>query len=424
MADTSQPRVLMITPQSPYPPHQGTTIRNYNLLVRLARHARVDLVTFVDPSQPHPGQSPLADICNRIYAQPAPRRTFWQRLRALLTSPTPDLAQRLFDATMMRFMANLAQQEVYDVVLVEGLEVAPYAYQYLAHVASNGRPRLVYDAHNAEYVLQQRAFLADVGSPSHWHAALYSFLQWRKLKSYERALCRKADHIVAVSTADKENLLRLDVSTPITVVPNAVDMSYYDAYSANGPADIAMSPYSLVFTGKMDFRPNVDAVIWFLDRVWPRVRQAVPDAQFYVVGRSPHRRIFSRGDTPGMFITGEVPDVRPYLQYAQVYVAPLRVGGGTRLKLLEAMAMRRAIVSTSVGAEGYPVEAGKHLLLADDPESFAEAVVILLEDPDLRAQLGEAAHAFVATHYDWDVVFPAFLEALGISPEDEDSAGE
>lgn len=417
MDGVSQPRVLMITPQSPYPPHQGTTIRNYNLLVRLARHAQVDLVTFVDSGQPHPGQTPLAELCRQIHARPAPTRAFWQRLRALFTTTTPDLALRLHDPAMTHVMTGLARQEAYDVLLVEGLEVAAYAYHYLSHVGGNGKPRLVYDAHNAEYVLQYRAFLADVSSPLRWHAALYSLIQWLKLKAYERALCEAADHVVAVSEADRENLERLGIHTPITVVPNAVDVHYYDAYPANGPADIAMSPYSLVFTGKMDFRPNVDAVIWFLDRVWPRVRQAVPDAQFYVVGRSPHRRILSRGDTPGLFITGEVPDVRPYLRHAQVYVAPLRVGGGTRLKLLEAMAMRRAIVSTTVGAEGYPVEAGKHLILADDPESFAEAVVILLEDADLRTQLGEAAHAFVAAHYDWDAVFPRFLTALRIEQE-------
>ncbi len=416
MNTTARPRVLMITPQSPYPPRQGAALRNYNLLVRVARHAAVDLVTFVDPGQPPPEQSPIGKLCQHVYAHPTPHRPLWQRVKTLFASLAPDLATRLDNPDMYRLVATLAQQTAYDVILIEGLEVAPYAFAYLSHLKNAARPRLVYDAHNAEYMLQMRAFVTDATSPLRWHAAFYSLVQWLKLRHYERQLCQQVDHVVAVSEADKENFLRLGVETPITVVPNAVDMAYYDEYNANGPADIAMSPMSLVFTGKMDFRPNIDAVLWFLDEVWPRVRQAIPDAQFYIVGRSPHKRLFSRAETPGLFITGEVPDVRPYLKQAQVYVAPLRVGGGTRLKLLEAMAMRKAIVSTTVGAEGYPVEPGKHLFIADDAASFAEAIIILLEDPDLRAQLGEAAHAFVAANYDWDVVFPRFLQALGIEP--------
>ncbi len=417
MNETTRPRVLMITPQSPYPPRQGAALRNYHLLARLARHASVDLLTFVDPGQPRPEQSPLGTLCHHVYAHPTPSRSLLQRLQTLLLSLTPDLVTRLDDEAMHRLVGDLAKGTAYDVILVEGLEVAAYAFTYLAHLKNGERPRLVYDAHNAEYMLQMRAFVTDAMSPLRWPAAMYSLLQWLKLRRYERWLCQQADHVVAVSEADRDNLRRLGVETPITVVPNAVDVAYYDEYNANGPTDIAMSPMSLVFTGKMDFRPNVDAVLWFLDEVWPRVRQAIPDAQFYVVGRSPHKRLFSRAETPGLFITGEVPDVRPYLKQAQVYVAPLRVGGGTRLKLLEAMAMRKAIVSTTVGAEGYPVEPGKHLFIADDAASFAEAIVILLEDPDLRDQLGEAAHAFVAEHYDWDAVFPRFLEALGLSPQ-------
>ncbi len=400
----------MLTPQSPFPPHQGTTIRNYNLLVRLARHADVDLVTLVDPAQPPPEQTPIRDLCRHVWTRPAPARGAWQRLITLLASPLPDLALRLRDPALADLVVSLAGRERYDILLVEGLEVAPYAEVFLRHAAE--RPRVVYDAHNAEYILQKRAFLTDLGSPLRWHAALYSLVQWGKLRRYEAAFCRLVDHVVAVSPADGENLRGLGVTTPMTVVPNAVDIDYYDAYQANGPEEIAMSPCSLVFTGKMDFRPNVDAVVWFMDQVWPRVRQAVPEAQFFIVGRSPHRRLFSRGDTPGVFITGEVPDVRPYLHHAQVYVAPLRVGGGTRLKLLEAMAMRRAIVSTTVGAEGYPVQAGEHLLLADTPEAFADAVVTLLQDEDLRRRLGDAAREFVTRHYDWDAVFPRFLDAL------------
>ncbi len=413
MHTTVRPRVLMFTPQSPYPPHQGTTLRNYHLLSRLARHADVTLVTFVEPGQPAPMSTPLSELCWRIHACPAPRRTLRQRLWNLLTSTRPDLAWRLHAPGLHQAIAHLATTDHFDVLLVEGLEMAPYLETYLAH-HKGPRPRVVLDAHNAEYVLQQRAFQTDITRPTRWHAALYSLIQWLKLRRYEQYILSLTDHVVAVSEPDRTNLQRLGVTPPISVVPNGVDVRYYEQATAEAAP---LPPASLVFTGKMDFRPNVDAVSWFVEQVWPRILADVPEAHFYIVGRSPHPRILQYGEMPGVFVTGEVADVRPYLWGAQVYVAPLRVGGGTRLKLLEAMAARRAIVSTSLAAEGYPVQPGVHLLLADTPADFAAAVVTLLQTPARRAELGEAAHTFVRERYDWDILFPRFLRAvLGNGP--------
>lgn len=409
MSPADRPRVLMLTPQSPYPPHQGTTLRNYHLLRRLAQHAEVVLVTFVDAGQPSPLNTPLVDLCAHIHACPVPRRTWRQRWQQLWTSPLPDLAWRLHHPGMHQAVAHLAR-EPFDVVLVEGLEMAPYLFTFLEAWPGGPPPRRVLDEHNAEYVLQYRAFLADAPRPLRWHAALYSLVQWWKLRRYERRVLAQVDQVVAVSEVDRANLARLGTTAPITVVPNGVDVAHY----ARFPADqaVPMAAQAVVFTGKMDFRPNVDAVVWFVERVWPRVLAAMPDAHFYVVGRSPHRRVLAYEEMPGVFVTGEVADVRPYLWGATVYVAPLRVGGGTRLKLLEAMAARRAIVSTSLAAEGYPVVGGEHLLLADTAPAFADAIVTLLRDADLRERLGRAAQAFVQAHYDWDRLFPAFLKAV------------
>ena len=409
MSTATRPRVLMFTPQSPYPPHQGTTLRNYHLLSRLAQHADVTLVTFVEPGQPAPMHTPLGDLCACIHACPAPRRKLRERLRTLVFSSRPDLAWRLFDPGLHQAVTHLAATNGFDVLLVEGLEMAPYLETYLAHCRRHTRPRVVMDAHNAEYVLQQRAFQADLSHPLRWHAALYSLMQWFKLRRYEHRILSQVDHVIAVSEVDRHNLQQLGIDVPITVVPNGVDVAYYAQEST---PTVSLPPNSLVFTGKMDFRPNVDAVTWFVEHVWPRVLAEVPEAHFYIVGRSPHPRILQYGEMPGVFVTGEVTDVRPYLWGAQVYVAPLRVGGGTRLKLLEAMAAQRAIVSTSLAAEGYPVQPGVHLLLADTPTAFAAAVVDLLRSPALRSRLGEAAYAFVRERYDWDTLFPRFLAAV------------
>ena len=409
---TSRQRVLILTPQSPYPPHQGTSIRNYNLLIRLAPHAEITLVTFVDADQPDPTTSPLREHCQAIYAHPVPLRTQVQRLRALLTSPLPDMAHRLESPPMHETVQRLAREQKFDVLLVEGIEMAPYMFAYLAAAAPDRRPRVIFDDHNAEYILQKRAFLTDVRIPARWHAALYSLIQWIKLRRYEARVCREADHVIVVSEADEANIQRLDVPTPVTVLPNGVDIGFYRDYESEGRHHVVMPPESLVFTGKMDFRPNVDAALWFVKHVWPRVRDHIPNAHVYFVGRSPHPRLLENVQSPGVFITGAVPDVRPYIAQAGAFIVPLRVGGGTRLKILEAMAMGKAVVSTRLGAEGYPVESGRHLLVADNPAEFAQAVIRVLQDTSLRQQLGREARAFVEQHYDWDVLFPRLLKVL------------
>ncbi len=403
------PRVIVFTPQAPYPPHQGTSIRNYNLITRLARHAQVHLVTFVEPDQPSPQTTPLGDCCTSITALPIPQRSWQQRVRTLVADHRPDLATRLASEEMHRAVRHLATTVETDVLLIEGLEMTPYLPTFLAHTSHH--VRVVYDAHNAEYLLQKRAFLTDIRTPWRWHAALYSLIQWLKLRRYEQRLCAHVDHIIAVSPKDKNTLRRLSPHVPITIVPNGVDVAYYTSPSPQKEASPLGSP-AVVFTGKMDYRPNVDAVLWFLARVWPRVRQRMPNAQFYVVGRSPHPRVLAKGNQAGVFITGTVPDIRPYLHHAEVFVIPMRVGGGTRLKLLEAMASRRAIVSTSLGAEGYPVRDGEHLILADSGEAFARAVVRLLEDEKLRRRLGNAAYEFVRSRYDWDHLARQFIEVV------------
>ena len=160
----------------------------------------------------------------------------------------------------------------------------------------------------------------------------------------------------------------------------------------------------------MDFRPNVDAVLWFARHVLPRVRADVPDVCFFVVGQRPHRRLDVLRRDPAVVLTGWVEDVRPYIAQAAVCVAPLRIGGGTRLKLLEAMAMGKPVVATRLGAEGYPLADGRELLLADTPADFAARVIALLRAPERGATLGRAARAFVQEHYDWRVIVPR-LEA-------------
>ncbi|MGC8839804.1 MAG: glycosyltransferase, partial [Anaerolineae bacterium] len=280
-----------------------------------------------------------------------------------------------------RLAERLAVQP-FDAVHIEGIEMAPFL-----GVLERARPRslIIFDDFNCEFLLQKRAFLTDLRHPARWHGALYSLAQWRRLRRYEAEICRRADGVIAVSEADALALRALVPGLRLTVVPNGVDVSAYDPQIPPAPG---MAENALVFTGKMDFRPNVDAVLWFAEEVLPRVRERVPDVRFWVVGQRPHPRLAALRKDPVITLTGSVEDTRPYIAGAAVYVAPLRIGGGTRLKLLEAMAMARAVVATRLGAEGYEVRDGRELLLADDAETFAAAVVSLLRDPARREALG------------------------------------
>ena len=231
--------------------------------------------------------------------------------------------------------------------------------------------------------------------------------------SYEAALCRLADRVVAVSEADAEALRALVPGLRVDIVPNGVDTEFYNVQIPMTKSQLAIGLWSLVFTGKMDFRPNVDAVIWFCEEVLPLVRREVPGVRFYIVGRSPHRRVLRLAKDPAVTVTGYVDDVRPYIAAASVYVVPLRVGGGTRLKVLEALACGKAIVSTSLGCEGLGLTPGRELLVADTPLEFARRVVELLRSPGRREELGRAARRSAEERYDWRLIVPKLERVYG-----------
>ena len=399
-------RILILTPQLPYPPHQGTSMRNYGLIRHLASRHAVTLLSILAPGDQIDRESPLNGLCERVSGVPQPERTLTQRLWTTLTSRLPDMAHRLACPEFGDLLTQVLEECSFDVVQFEGIEMIPYLDTVL-EVRRQGahKPLLVFDDHNAEYVLQRRVCEMDRKIPRRWPGALYSFVQWQKLRRYEARACRGVDVVIAVSGPDAAALQRIVPGLPVTVVPNGIEMSEYVQLDAEG----FLPPNSLVFTGKMDYRPNVDAALWFAQQVLPRVRSHLPDATFYIVGQRPHPRLDILRDQPGIVVTGWVPETIPYIANAAVYVIPLRSGGGTRFKVLEGMAMRKPIVSTSMGCDGFPVVSGREVLLVDDAEGFADRVVGLLSDAERQLALGEAGYQFAA-QYDWSVLVPT-LEA-------------
>jgi sugar transferase (PEP-CTERM/EpsH1 system associated) len=391
-------KILFLTPQLPYPPQKGTALRNWGLIAGLARRHEVSVLSFLDPGQaPEPGTR-LLETCARVEAVPPPDRNLLVRFRDLLATRKADMALRLSSRHFGERLRAWMTDEQYDVVHIEGIELAPYL-DILD--SASPRPLVVFDDHNCEYLLQKRVFATDLRAPRRWPGAVYSFFQWQRLRRYEARVCRRADRVFAVSEADAAALHRLVPEAALTVIPNGIDTRVYRPDPQAGSA-----VPELTFTGTMDFRPNVDAMLWFGENVLPRVRGAIPEVHVSIVGQRPHRRLNALREDPSVTITGFVDDPRPYIAAASVYIAPLRMGGGTRLKLLEAMAMGKAVVATRLGAEGFPVVNGLQMMLADTPGTFSAAVIALLRSPRRREELGRAGRRFVVERYDWSVIVP------------------
>jgi glycosyltransferase involved in cell wall biosynthesis len=400
--EAGRKRILFLTPQVPYPPQQGTALRNYNLISQVARFHDPALLTFAEPQGEATEGGPLADICRPLEMVPQPVRTLRDRWATMITSGLPDMAARLYDPAFEQALVRLLTAERFDILQVEGIELARYALRLAPLIRERGTA-IVFDDHNAEYALQRRACITDLGSPKRWPAALYSLLQWRRLQSFEHDICVLADGVVAVSSEDRAALMRIAAGVEPLVLPNGVDV---ECYRPGQPDSLPLEHPALVFTGKMDYRPNVDAVTWFHRRIWPAIRRRHPAARFYVVGKGDHPALAPLRGDPSVTVTGFVADILPYFAGADVYVAPLRMGSGTRLKLLEAMASGLPIVSTRIGAEGLSIVAGQHCLLADDPARFASACSQLLLDAEQRHALGDAARQFAVERYDWRRLVP------------------
>ncbi|RIK40045.1 MAG: glycosyl transferase family 1 [Chloroflexi bacterium] len=414
-------RLLFLTPQLPYPARQGATLRNFALIKYLAQRHDVDLLTFLAPGEELAAANPLHQLCRRVGATPQPLRTTKQRMVTTLRSWRPDMALRLDDPAMHHLVAQWLEQEVYDGVQIEGIEMAQYG-----RWVTDRRQRavLVFDDHNCEYLLQKRSALTDLREPRRWPAAAYSLVQWQKLRHYEAMICRQANAVLAVSEADRAALAAVAPDLSIRVISNGIDLADYPLAVADAVAP--SPPYHILLTGKMDYRPNIDAALWFGRMVLPLVQAEEPQVRFQIVGQNPHPRLDELRANPAVIITGAVPEVHPYLQAATVCVIPMRVGGGTRLKALEAMAAGKAIVSTGLGVEGIPVRDNQELLLADTPADFAAATLALIRDAqaggERARQLGACARAFVADRYSWEQILPAveevYAEAISLATRD------
>jgi polysaccharide biosynthesis protein PslH len=391
MEETLMARVLFVTSRLPFPPREGHQLRSWHVLKGLAARHEVTLLSFArlddDADAAEEMREHLAGL--ETFPIASERSKFalaWSLLRSALTRE-PFVSTKYASRAMRARIAELARDA--DVVHFDMLPLMRYA-----DVVPAGVP-VVYNAHNVEHVLlATRARL-------HGHPLVRRFLdsQLPRLLGFERRACERAKLVLACSTTDAEQLRTLAPGTRVEVVPNGVDLDgNRPAASANG-----RQKAKLVFVGQMGWFPNRDGIDWFLHDIFPRIVAARQDAEFVLVGKADGLEVPAEVASH-VTLAGFVPDLRPFVHAAAVYVVPLRAGSGTRLKVLEAMALGKAIVTTTIGSEGIVLRDGKSALYADDASSFAAAVVTLLESPDLRESLGAAARKCAEQHYGWDAI--------------------
>ena len=379
------------------PPDMGGKIRSYQILKQLARRHEVTLFTFYPA---HPGDRHLSgpDIFSKIVPVPLPlrRRSIGEYVRAarLMAAGRPVTVDKFLYRLVRRRFAGLLDSATFDVIVCDFIVPAPL-------MRWKTPPPTILFTHNVEARIWER----------HYEFATNPFIKtacWlesRALARTERRYVELADHVLTVSENDRAFFLNYVAPERISVIPTGVDTEYF------APSPDPEQPGAIVFTGSMDWMPNEDAVAYFVDKIFPLVRQELPSASFWAVGRRPTRRTQALA-SGSVVVTGAVDDIRPYLGKAAVCVVPLRSGSGTRIKIFEAMAMGKAVVSTTMGAEGLPVRHGENIIIADDPADFASQVVRLLRDPERRAKLGHAARQLVEQNYSWFSVSETFEQIL------------
>jgi polysaccharide biosynthesis protein PslH len=393
-------KILWVKAGGLVPPDTGGKIRSYNILRELAREHSVTLFSFY-AAHANDQHASLNSIFDRVACvpleMPAPKsgKEFLNYLRYALSLDSYSAMKFSRPPVKTALRALLSETEV-DIIVCDFLVAGP------AIPWDFPCPKVLF-AHNVEAMIWKRHY--EVARNPLWKAI--SWREWKTMERAERAYLNKADHVLAVSEADASMFSKFMNSSKITVIPTGVDTEFFQ------PQPDEELPNSLVFTGSMDWLPNEDGIFYFADKILPRIRQQVPDVKLWVVGRKPSARLqeLSRRE-PHIEITGWVEDVRPYLAKGAVCIVPLRIGGGTRLKIFEAMSMGKAVISTSVGAEGLPVQNRENVLIADGENSFADACIELLGNPALRSQIGSSARQLVCAKYGWPKIAEAFGAAL------------
>jgi len=393
-------RILLVTSILPYPPISGFPIRVYNLLKRMANEHEVWLVSLNSDLVNPEHVSQLQKLCKGVKVIIEPHRRGFDKpldwLRYLMAGIPPDLRFN-YNERLISTIRELASQVDFDVVQIEDT----YMARYLEALPRGFRAKTVLTFHDVIFRKYARIYKIQPKLRKKFRHWLHSTM----MRRWEPNYAEKFDLCVAMSEVDRALLLSVNPRLKVDIIPNGVDTKVYQAL----PYDT--STESLLFVGDMDYVPNVDAVLFFNREILPRIQKVIPDVEMWVVGMNPPDTV-KQLDGKTLHVTGRVESVWPYYQCSNVCVIPLRAGGGTRLKILEAMALGRPVVSTSIGCEGLEVLDGANILIADNPEVFAQKTLLLLKNNEFRQQIIYNARQLVETHYDWDILADNYNQAI------------
>lgn len=380
-------KLMFATNLLPYPPDNGASLKAYHTLQHLAKDYSITLISFIRGKEELTYRKHLHDFCQNIVCIRIRRsllRNLFFGIKSLV-SHKPFFIIRDHSSKMRAAIEKITKKEQFDLIYVDHLQMAQYFY-------NGGIPRVL-DQHNIESALVRR-YLPTVKNPI--KRSLLQ-LEYNKLKAYETATCRSFDLVLTVSENDKTRLENLGIEQ-VKCIPIGLDTKQYKLLQTCREAQ------NIIFLGTMYWPPNVDAVRWFHQNIWPQILKTIPGATFTVIGKRPPRSIRRLASKPGVTILGYLPDPIPRLKDGAVFIVPLRIAGGMRVKILTAMAWGLPVVSTSIGAEGITCSTNKNILLADDPETFSQAVIHLLQNHELRKNLLTEARKLIETTYDWKII--------------------
>jgi sugar transferase (PEP-CTERM/EpsH1 system associated) len=396
-------KVLWLNAGLLLPLDKGGKLRTWHVMRHLARRHDITYLSFEDGAATAADRDGMREVCSRL--ETVPRRDtgkgtwrFYADAAGYVVDPVPYAVAKYRSAEYRAKIEALLARERFDLVVCDFLPPAVNLPERLPC------PSIVF-THNVEAEIWRR-HAEQAANPV---SRLLLTQQWRRMLRFEAAALARFDLVLAVSDADRETFGRLyprSPGSPVHVVQTGVETDFFT------PAATPPSPAHMVFTGSMDWLPNEDGMAHFCRDILPKIREREPAATLSIIGRSPTPAVTRLREIPGVEVTGRVADVRPHIALGAVYVVPLRIGGGTRLKIFEAMAMGKAVVSTTIGAEGLPVTDGRDIAIADDPARFAGAVVGLMRDAAARRAMEAAARRLVVERYDWSAVAADFEEAL------------
>jgi sugar transferase (PEP-CTERM/EpsH1 system associated) len=385
------------------PLDKGGKLRTWHLMRHLARRHDITYVSFADADGPPSMREGMREVCSRLATVPRtdPAKgtaRFYLDAARYVVHPTPYAVAKYRSSAYQELIATFLAGRPFDVIVCDFLPP-------VVNMPERFPCPAVLFTHNVESEIWRRH--ADTAGDPVSRTLLKA--QWRRMLAFERQALSRFDLVLAVSDADRRTFERIypgALRSPAHVVQTGVDTGYFV------PQTGSPGRAHLVFTGSMDWLANEDAMVYFVSDILPRIRQAEPGTTLSIVGRAPTPAVVRLAQQHGVAVTGRVEDVRPHIAEAAVYVVPLRIGGGTRLKIFEAMAMAKAVVSTSIGAEGLPVTHGRDILMADTPAQFADTVVGLIRDQPARRRIETAARQLVVERYDWSVVAQDLEDAL------------